>query len=423
MAVPFKTLNMFDKRGVAWDMAKDITNSTQAEAMAEILMPKNERASQPYFDDAARSFLKGVLCTFIDKKPGRWTFRDVIFTLRSRSRLVQVLRQTPDGRELLELYFSKDTVLDVLSTIANKTDPYKAIAAAWARAEEKISLADWVEDEYVLVLGNSHVARPAMRAINQVIFMRVSQLLLEQPNNTHRRTWIFLDELRQAGKLDGLDSLAVEGRSRGVSLVLGTQDVEGIHAVWGKEQGEELLGLAAINAFLRTKSAKTAQWASEQIGEQEKFEYGTNVTALIDGLGDESETTTEQLVKRETVLPSQIMDLPVTDRVHGLTAYFLAPGVGVWKATLSPKFLAENLAPPDRSVPDTVQRPSEELHLEPWSEEEMKELGLTPAQEPEQEEDQEQELDEPKQENKGPKPAPLKTLRPKPNREPELPVQ
>jgi hypothetical protein len=76
------------------------------------------------------------------------------------------------------------------------------------------------------------------------------------------------------------------------------------------------------------------------------------------------------------------MDLPVTDRVHGLTAYFLAPGVGVWKATLSPKFLAESLSPPDRSVPDTVRRPQDELRLEPWSAEEMKELGLAPDQEP-----------------------------------------
>src|SRR5262249_54922479 len=160
-------------------------------------------------------------------------------------------------------YFSKEnTVLDVMSTVANKTDPYKAIAAAWARAEEKISLADWIEDEYVLVLGNSHVARPAIRAMNQVIFKRLSQLLLEQTNNPHQRSWIFLDELRQAGKLDGLDSLAVEGRSRGVSLVLGTQDVEGLHAVWGKEHAEELLGMCAIRAFLRTESAKTAHWAS-----------------------------------------------------------------------------------------------------------------------------------------------------------------
>jgi hypothetical protein len=423
MGVPFKTLNMFDKRGVAWDMAKDITDETQAEAMAEILMPKNERASQPYFDDAARSLLKGVLCNFIERKPGRWTFRDVIFTLRSRSRLVQVLRQTPEGRELLELYFSKDTVLDVLSTVANKTDPYKAIAAAWARAEEKISLADWVEDEYVLVLGNSHVARPAMRAMNQVIFKRASQLLLEQPNNTHKRTWIFLDELRQAGKLDGLESFAVEGRSKGCCLVLGCQDKEGLEAVYGEKEAGEILGVCAIKAFLRIESAKTARWASDTVGEEEKFEYTDSVTTPHDPAADVSETKNEQLVKRDVILPSEFMQLPPTDKRHGLTAFYLAPGVGVWKATLSPKFLAENLAPPDRSVPDTVRRPRDELRLEPWSEEEMKELGLSPAQEPKQEKDQEQELDEPKQENKGPKPAPLKTLRPKPNREPELPVQ
>jgi hypothetical protein len=413
MGVPFKTLNMFDKRAVAWDMAQDITDETQAEAMAEILMPRNERASQPFFDEAGAKLLKGVLCSFIEQNPGRWTFRDVIYTMRDMDRLIQVLSRTADGRELVKLYFARDTALDVMSTVANKTDPFKAIAAAWSRAKEKISLSDWIDGEYVLVLGNSHVARPAMRAMNQVIFKRLSQLLLEQPNNTDKRTWIFLDELRQAGKLDGLDAIAVEGRSRGCSLVLGTQDVEGLQAVYGKEVADEILGMCALKAFLRTGSAKTAKWASDTVGEQERFEYHTNRTATVEGayIAQESETKTEQLVKREAILPSEIMDLPPTDRRHGLTGYYLAPGIGAWKATLSPKYLAENLSPRDRRVPDTVRRPSSELHLEPWSAEEMKELGLAPVQEPPHE--------EPKQEIEEEKPVPLKTLGPRRKRHPE----
>src|SRR5205085_6171493 len=106
---------------------------------------------------------------------------------------------------------------NVMSTVANKTEPYRAIAAAWYHASEQISLRDWVERGYLLVLGTSHVARTAMRAVNRVLFKRLSQMLLEQPSDRSRPTWIVVDELRQAGQLDGLNELAVEGRSRGVS--------------------------------------------------------------------------------------------------------------------------------------------------------------------------------------------------------------
>lgn len=381
MGVPFKTLNMFDARSVAWDMAKDVTDEVLAKAVVEILFPPNERASQPFFDDAARALAKAVMVSFIECNPGAWTFRDVVYALRSKDRIRRVLERTPEGREVLGLYFGNEKViLDVMSTVANKTDPYVAIAAAWDSAGEKVSLRDWAEGGYVLVLGNSHVARPSLRAMNEAVFKRLSQILLEQPKSDTRRTWIFLDELRQAGRLDGLNALAVEGRSRGVCLVLGTQDVEGLRAVYGEEEAEELLGVVGLKALLRVASPATAEWGSKVIGEQEVMEVSVSTST---GPGGTSWSESEQRVKREAVLPSQLLDLPPTDPANGLHGYYLSPGIGCWRATLSGNYLTKTLVPADPETPDRVERPSEQLRLRPWTEEEAKALGLGLLPEPE----------------------------------------
>src|SRR5262249_3970394 len=148
------------------------------------------------------------------------------------------------------------TALDVMATIANATNDLMAVAGAWVNAKEKISLMDWVRGEFVLVLGTSHTAKPLFKKLNCVIFQRAEQLLLEHlPQDCSEDTWIFLDELSQLGNLgDSLKSLAREGRVRGVTLVLGTQDKEGLDQEYGEKIASEIVGLCSNKGFLRLSS-------------------------------------------------------------------------------------------------------------------------------------------------------------------------
>src|SRR5262249_41043116 len=147
-------------------------------------------------------------------------------------------------------------------------------------AREKISLMDWVRGEYVLVLGTSHTAKPLLKKLNSVIFQRLAQLLLEHlPQDGSEDTWIFLDELSQLGNLgDSLKSLAREGRSRGVALVLGTQDMEGLEQEYGDKTAGEIVGLCSNQAHLRLSSSKTAEKCSATIGDSEIEEVKDSTT-------------------------------------------------------------------------------------------------------------------------------------------------
>lgn len=266
------TLHPFDKRGAAWDMAKDITSPASADQTATILIPHEKGSSNPFFTDAARALMTGVLTVFIKKCPDAWTFRDVIVALKSATRLKAVLAECEQTKDLVEQYFSNQrTANDVMkSTIATKIQRYQYVAAAWEKAERHISLKDWIQKEYILVLGNDEEARSAVDALNQVIFKRVTEIILNQSESFSRRIWILLDELKEAGELPGITSLLSKGRSKGACVVIGFQDIEGLSsAMKDTRLAHEVVGLCANKAILRLDSAETARWASLQFGEQE----------------------------------------------------------------------------------------------------------------------------------------------------------
>lgn len=374
------TLNPFDERCAGWAIAKDVTSPAVAEQVASILIPDERGSSNPYFFQAARSLLTGVLIAYILKCPGKWNLADVLHVLRSLEALKSLLLSCSQMAYLVERYFSNEkTANDVMSTLDTKLRPYQYVAAAWSRASESISLSEWLEDEYVLVLGNDEETRSAIDAINQVIFKRLSELVIAQTESRTRRTWFFLDELKEAGRLDGLTSLLTKGRSKGACVVLGFQDIEGLSVAYGDNRtAREIVGLCANKAILRTDSPMTAEWASSLLGSREVLEHRVTESSAKSDRGKQTSTSqSEQIQKRETVLPSEIMALPPSGHENGLCGYYIVPEIGAYRADVQWGWIEKELLPVDSSVPNVVKRPGEHQYLAPWTGADFKRLGLS----------------------------------------------
>lgn len=99
-------------------------------------------------------------------------------------------------------YFQEKRLLnDIFSTLATKMLLYEPIAGSWESAKERISLTSWSESELILILGNSEIARVAIDNINRCIFKRASDITLMKPERASDRTWFFIDEVSEAGRL------------------------------------------------------------------------------------------------------------------------------------------------------------------------------------------------------------------------------
>lgn len=309
--------NPLDDRFTPWNIAADVVSETDAYEFASILLPKNEKESSPYFSDTARSLIVGVIKRFnavTRPQNSYWTFRDLILAFKTTERLRQILSDN-EVTEHLRDHFQPDNKKNfagVKSTVDNTLAQYRPIAALLASAKNPpFSLSEWLQSESVLLIGNHENAREATDTYNRLIFRQLSKMLIAREGQIENdRTWIFLDELREAGVLQGLRQLLLRGRSKGVAVAMGFQDLEGIYAAYGEHDGAEIVGAAqnAMILHINPTAPKTAQWASQMFGSRRGKVQSNSQSQQEAGM---SYGNSSQLDLIENVLPIQFTQLPV----------------------------------------------------------------------------------------------------------------
>jgi len=371
LSCPVVILNPFDARSVAWDMAKDITSPATALQVASILIPE-EQGQNRFFSDAARHLMAGVFIALINIAPKAWTLRDVVLIMSEEVRLRKVLQAVPHTRSLVNQYLRREgTAQDIQSSIATRIAMFEPIAALWHKAPVRISLEDWVKGDFILVLGNEESLRAPLDALNRVIFQRLTELVLNDTESTKRRSWFFLDEVKEAGKLDGLPRLLTKGRSKGARIVLGFQDIEGLRSIYGELTANELAGMCANKAFLRIDSEATARWAAQTIGESLFREYTSSTSHTRAEKNSTTTSTQEHITQRQAVLASQLMRLPLPD-ASGFHGYYLTPAVGVYHKKVA--FLGKLRRHGRRK--DFEPRPIVDQYVPPWEPADATRLGV-----------------------------------------------
>ncbi|MBL9171423.1 MAG: type IV secretion system DNA-binding domain-containing protein [Verrucomicrobiales bacterium] len=370
-------LNPLDSRSVAWDLAADVTSPAAAWQAATLLIPKATHDANPFFSNAARHLLYGVLLAFMLHAPLKWTLRQLVLVLR-QERLLRSLLANHDATGYLLQYFEHpSTFQNILSTLLTRMAPYEIIAAAWDRSRSKISLRQWVDSDSILVLGNDEDNRAAIDTLNQLIFKRLSELILARPElkpEESETTWLLLDEVRQAGKLDGLSALMTKGRSKGAAVLLGFQDINGLRDVYGREVADELVGQCNTKAILRLNSPETANWASRIVGSSEFLETRKSRSRSRDvrdhGLHEGASfgvSFSDAITKRDLILDSEFLDFPETSLEAGLSGVFVSPVTGAFRDHLPGRWLGDRLRSPLPDFRNFIPRPEAHQYLRPWS--------------------------------------------------------
>jgi type IV secretory pathway TraG/TraD family ATPase VirD4 len=384
-----RLLNPLDVRASAWDMARDITAPASALQAAAMLIPETKGDANPFFTNAARHLLYGTLLGLIASRPGKWTLREAILIVRDKGQLKNVLASVTQNAALLQYFEHAPTLQNILSTVLTYTAPYEILAATWAHANDSFSLNDWLSGEGILILGNDEGNRTALDTINRLIFRRLTELILRQPETdprSTRRTWFFLDEVREAGNLDGLSRLLTKGRSKGAAVVLGFQDIAGLRDLYGKGAADELVGQCNTKIFLRLNSPETAEWASKVIGSQEVFEIKTGISKNREArhlfATSSGESLSHGISETPLVLPSEFLALPETTPETGLSGFVVTPLTGPYRMHLPGDWLARELTPRRVDFPDLVLRPDSHQYLVPLGPGELNHGDPTPKHSP-----------------------------------------
>ena len=378
---PIWILNPFDERGSAWNIALDVQTPAAARQLADTLVPPSDNESQPFFSNAVRELLAAVVTVFVRTRPNTWTLRDVLLVMRSRELLRAVLEPHSFTQHVAKSFLDAGevTVGSILATVATKLGPFEPVAAAWEKVQRKVSIQQWLHKDTsaILILGNDERMRSVLDILNQLFVALAAQQALTQEESDTRRTWFVFDEFSEAGRLRGLESIILRGRSKGCCVVLGFQDISHVHEVYGENLGNTLIGQCGNKAFLRIESPSTAKWASESIGELEQDEVNLSTT---NASGTTSHTASEQRQLRATVLPSQLMDLPTFGDGVGLHGYYLIRAAGAYAATYPEQDVIKLIGPPRTDQQPFVAAPVDWQYLVPWSQKDAERRDIKPAQ-------------------------------------------
>lgn len=370
---PVVTMQPFDIRAAAWDMAADATTPAIALQIATAVIPQDRGGNALFFSNAATSLVRGVIETLHHTASGKWTLRDVILAFRTLDRLRVVLAQSSAHRHLIDNYFgSPETGWSILATVQAGMGPFEPIAACWSKCRAAVSLEHWVRGKmgYVLYLAQDQANRRALDTMNQLIFGRITQLLLSHPPTNNRHTFMLLDEVRE-GAFHGLSDLYTRGRAHGVVITAAFQSLDGLKEAYGDHKALELAGQNHQLALLRVTDVPTAEWMSKVVGDVKFWRASRSIS--------KENTTTWSVVTEPALLPSEFMTLPPTNRKDGLSGYFLSPSLGVWNARLNgPELFDRQLKTANPSVPNFIPRPPEDQRLQDWDTADLMRLNLPP---------------------------------------------
>lgn len=394
LSCPIRILNPFDTRCYAWDMAADLKDADTADQYAAILLPSRDGEKDHFFTDAARMLVGGALKAFISTaKP--WTLRDLIHVTATEQRMRQVLQSTPHTTNLIDRYFEpKDTFRNILATVGNAMARLESVASVWhgLPRERWFSINHWCRHESsVLVMGRQFDRSETLTLLNRIMFRRISELMLSGPESPDRwKMWFFIDELKEGGRLDGLGELLTNGRSKGVRIAIGFQDIEGLRNTYGEHLANEMPGMCANRSILNLRSSFTAQWASEQLGDVENFEYVTSFGTSKDKDGNvtTSTNTSKNIEARGAVLPSEFLSFALSRGGNVFGVHVIPALEGLVANTV--KYPLHRPREGDDFSPRTNMQ---EMLLPPWTSEDDQRLGLRifqteqPAAKPEKKQD------------------------------------
>lgn len=379
-----RVLNPFDTRSYAWDMAKDVQTEALADDIASILIPESPRDANGFFAKAAKSLLSGAMMVLHERSPGNWTLRDVLVLLSNIPLLKALLEASPVLKPISDSTLNDldpRLAYNIQATVQNYLKLYRPVAALWHhawKAGRRLSIAEWCSEDNILLLGNAEQLRTSIDAVNRVIFFLVSQYVLsESKHHSRSRVWFFLDEVKEAGRLDTLQRLITKGRSTGVRVVLGFQDIDGLVSVYGAEAANELTSLCANKAILRLDSLNTSRWASGHIGEAEIILVSNSRNYSREGM---SWSQSEQLTKRELVLTSELMNMPLPQDGK-FSGYYITPTVGTFTRIIDAAPLLKSVSK-DPKHANVNPRPPVEQQLMPWTEDDYGRLKIDPLQPP-----------------------------------------
>lgn len=362
----------WDRRSMPWAVAQDVDTLAAAREFAARMIPEAQGGS-PFWSNAARQVLIASLVELQSTKPEKWGFSDLSKKLtRPIDELAEAARiHFPEALKALSDGQQNVTSAGVLGNMMSYLSVIFDLARAWPEPGI-FSIRDWLTEKNKatksLILQHSGKFDSLAKAFNGAVLGLASQLVSDPdlfPDSSTRRFWFFLDEFPQLGKVEPIFPMCEIGRSKGVRVVIGTQDISQIKKIYGAEATDALVSMVGTHVMARISSGETASYITEKIiGEREieRLDVSTSSgTGRAPGIFTTGGTRTSswKTVREPVILPSELLQLGPDPDLGGVKVFL--SGIGEYVLEVLIPFSTPGKHRPASVIADWTRYPSQPI--------------------------------------------------------------
>lgn len=285
--VPDEQMALFapwDARTWAWDVGKDILNEVDANELCKRIIPDSD---DPFWSNAARQVLLGIIVKLQRTKGTDWSWKDLNQEMGSPEGLAETVNEFNPVMGSLFRDPSSKTAQSVVTTLAtfaatirlltqawDNVDPYSGEEYEEGRVIPRLSLREWalapqVEKRVLILQGNKRYETLEQSYIQAII--SAFGAIMNSPemvDSKTRRIWFILDEFPQLGKLTNFAQYLEVGRSKGMCVIMGLQDIAQLRDIYGREKADVWASIAGTYIICRSQGVETVDWIKKFFGER-----------------------------------------------------------------------------------------------------------------------------------------------------------
>lgn len=320
---PVAILAPWDARSMVWNISADVSDKASARAFAAGVI--EESSGSPMWSNSARQVLIGCIVKLQHERPSAWGFRDLseLVFCGDLDFFQQTMQQYfPEG--FAAVSGSSATTAGILINMTSYLSIIADLAEAWPeppRKDSGFSIRRWLADDStrdrtVILAANGRfqllqigLARALLNIASQTIADPI-----QVGESSTRKIWFFLDEFPQLRDVSAVGALLETGRSKGVRVVFGVQDIAQLRAIYGPERAKAWASMIANHVIAQTMPGETADFVARQIIGDREVERLSVSRTFGEGVGGEAgiftpggtATTSTLIETRPVLLPSQL---------------------------------------------------------------------------------------------------------------------
>jgi type IV secretory pathway TraG/TraD family ATPase VirD4 len=331
-----RILAPWDARSVSWDIAADCRTELDAELFSATVIA--ERGGEgAIWSNAARAWLTGLLVSLIDTRSENWGWRDLA-DLADLPRSQQISLLTEHYPPALKIVKEASKTTDsVEMNLSVEFSFLRHAARAWPDSVGGFSFRKFLLSKKPATPAIIIAARSDMGPLSDAIVTAALELTfrlgLSLHDDSNRRIWWILDELAQIPRLPNVQNVPALGSSKGLAVVIGTQDFDLLVKKYDSEVVNALAGMLKTKIILSHAPGTGAEFASGQLGEREidrqnislAYGGGGQVASGLMGLAP-AKTESWQRTKEPNIAESEISALPLAHIKTGAPGWLRIEG-------------------------------------------------------------------------------------------------